>query len=965
MSSDSPERWRRIAALFDEAARLPPERRSEFLRAACEGDADLKRRVTELLEASGQAAGFLEHPVVSNAAEVVRRLAEDPLHVPEPSQDHDLSSSPTRSLAPSSEVKDVIGPYRLLQKIGEGGMGEVWRAEQGEPIRREVALKVIKAGMDTRQVIARFEAERQALALMDHPSIAKVYEAGETPRNLPFFAMEYVPGEAITLYCDRHRLSTRERLDLFGQVCEGVQHAHQKGIIHRDLKPSNILVTVSGGKPLAKIIDFGVAKATAQRLTERTLFTELGVLIGTPEYMSPEQAEMTGLDVDTRTDVYALGVILYELLTGALPFDPKELRRAGFEEIRRRIREVDPPRPSTRVKSLGAKSTEAASRRRTEPRKLVSRLKGDLDWIVMKALEKDRTRRYGSPAELAADIQRHLRVEPVVAGPPGAGYRAGKFVRRHRFGVAAASVALLGLVAFGVTMAVQARRIAKERNRAEKVSQFLTDLFRVSDPGQARGNSVTAREILDKGAERIEKELSSEPEVQAQLMGTMGYVYTNLGLYDKAEPLFAKSVETRRRILGEEDPATLASMEGLAFVYERQGRYPEAEKLDHVTVEKRRRILGEEHPDTLFSMERLAVVIEREGRYQEALDLQLKVLEARRRALPENDQATIWSIQNVAADYEWLGRYKEAEPLFRQAYELRKRILGADHPFTLWVMSNLGRLENKMGRYDEAERLLREAYESRQRVLGPEHQDTLGTLGDLCGTYEHKGLFKEEEKCLRKAFEGMRRAMGEDYPSTLVLKDSLAGSLVALGRLAEAKAIYLEVLESRRRLLGPENPRTMATTNNLANVFSEEKNYREAEKMYRQVLEVDRRVLGPDAVNTLYALLNLGSVCAEQKRADEAEAFYRQAQEGLTRVLGPKHPDTLSARLGFASVAALRGQRAQALAIIREVVEAGYPDPGGDMAKDDTLQSLHGDPEFERLVAAARKNAERKSPDSE
>jgi non-specific serine/threonine protein kinase/serine/threonine-protein kinase len=342
-----------------------------------------------------------------------------------------------------------IGPYRLLEKLGEGGMGEVWLAEQTEPVRRRVALKVIKRGMDTEQVVARFSAERQALALMDHPAVAKVFEAGSTPQGRPYFVMEHVRGVPITEHCDRHKLGTRERLALFVQVCEGVQHAHQKAILHRDLKPSNVLVTEQDGRRQPKIIDFGVAKATTQRLTERTVYTELGVLIGTPEYMSPEQAEMTGEDVDTRTDVYSLGVMLYELLVGALPFESRDLRESGYEEMRRKIREQEPRKPSARVTTLSAEhAVESAGRRQTNVPGLVRQLRGDLDWIVMKALEKDRARRYGSPAELAADVERHLGNQPVLAGRPSAAYRARKFVRRHRLGVGVAATGVLVLAGF-------------------------------------------------------------------------------------------------------------------------------------------------------------------------------------------------------------------------------------------------------------------------------------------------------------------------------------------------------------------------------------------------------------------------------------------------------------------------------------------------------------------------------------
>ena len=383
-----------------------------------------------------------------------------------------LSDASTVSPPPQASPPNQIGPYKILEKIGEGGMGVVYVAEQERPLRRRVALKLIKLGMDTKQVLARFESERQALALMDHPAVAKVFDAGTTPDGRPYFAMEYVQGVPLTEYCDRHKLTTRARLELFRKVCDGVQHAHQKAIIHRDLKPSNVLVAIQDEKPMPKIIDFGVAKATAQRLTEQTVYTELGALIGTPEYMSPEQAEMTGQNIDTRTDVYSLGVMLYEMLVGALPFEPKELRSAGFDEIRRKIREDDPPRPSTRVSSLGERSTITAKNRQTDPSRLQSQLRGDLDWITMKALEKDRTRRYGSPAELASDLGRHLGDEPVLASPPSTVYRARKFVRRHRVGVAVTAAGVLVLLAFAVTMTVQTGRTAAERDRANREARL-------------------------------------------------------------------------------------------------------------------------------------------------------------------------------------------------------------------------------------------------------------------------------------------------------------------------------------------------------------------------------------------------------------------------------------------------------------------------------------------------------------
>ena len=400
-----------------------------------------------------------------------------------------LADSTTVASTRDADAGKQVGPYRLLQLINVGGMGEVWLAEQFEP-RRKVALKVIKAGMDTRQVVARFESERQALALMEHPAIAKVLDGGSTPEGRPYFVMEYVPGVSITEHCDTHRLPTDARLKLFIEVCEGVQHAHQKAIIHRDLKPSNILVSLADGKAQPKIIDFGIAKAIGYRLTEKTLFTEFGELIGTPEYMSPEQADATGQDVDTRTDVYSLGVVLYQLLTSELPFPSKDLRSTGFAELRRILRDEEPPRPSAKVTTVGV-AAEAAKKRNTDPGGLHRQLKGDLDAIVMKALEKERARRYGSPSELAADIARYLRSEPVEARPASAGYRLRKYIRRHQVRVAFVTGLAVLVVGFAVSMGVQARRTALERDRAnaerdkarrereasDKVSAFLANML--------------------------------------------------------------------------------------------------------------------------------------------------------------------------------------------------------------------------------------------------------------------------------------------------------------------------------------------------------------------------------------------------------------------------------------------------------------------------------------------------------
>ncbi|MDH5384468.1 MAG: serine/threonine-protein kinase [Candidatus Aminicenantes bacterium] len=763
----------------------------------------------------------------------------------------------TKTIPPSSAISpEVIGNYRIIQKLGEGGMGEVYEAEQTEPIRRRVALKIIKVGMDTKQVVARFESERQALALMSHPSIAKVFDAGATERGRPYFVMECVKGVPITEYCDTHRLNNRPRLDLFVQVCEGMQHAHQKGIIHRDIKASNVLVTVQDDRPVPKIIDFGVAKATAQRLTERTVFTELGQLIGTPEYMSPEQAEMTGLDIDTRTDVYSLGVLLYELLVGVLPFESKELRSAGFDEIRRRIREQEPPKPSTRLTTPGFDTDHAIKSRQTDLSTLTRQLRGELDWITMKAMAKDRTQRYASASELAADILRYMKHEPVLAGPLSTMYRLRKYMRRHKVGVAAAALVVLAMIigitgtTIGLVKAVKAEKKAREEAQtAQQVSDFLVELFKVSDPSEARGNTITAREILDKGAERIEKELQKQPRIQTRLMETMGNVYRSLGLYKLASPILEKSLEIKRSIYGNEHLEVADGLRTLGILYDTQGKYGEAEALFKESLTILEKAFGPDHPNLARNLNSLAIVYWNQGKYAEAEPLFQRSLAIKEKSLGSDHPEVGNTLTNLGVLYHLQRKFEQAEPLFRRALNIAEKTLGTDHPDIATHLNNLGSLYQDMERYEEAESYFKRCLAVWEKALGPDHSDVGIALHNLANLNRNQGKYEEAEPFYHRSQAIFKKALGQDHPY-------VAYSL-------------------RER----------------ANLYREQEKFTEAEAFYKQALEIFEKSLGPDHLNVAETLENYAILLRRIDRADEAEQL-----EARAKTIRDKHSQEESPR---------------------------------------------------------------------
>lgn len=774
-----------------------------------------------------------------------------------------------------SDHPSQIGPYRILDTLGEGGMAVVYLAEQTEPMKRRVALKILKLGMDTKQIVARFESERQALAVMNHPNIEKVFDAGALETGRPYFVMELVHGIPISDYCDTHKLTTAERLRLIVDVCSAVQHAHHKGVIHRDIKPSNILVGVNGGKPQVKVIDFGIAKAVGSRLTDKTLVTRIGQFVGTPQYMSPEQAEMTGLDVDSRTDIYSLGVVLYELLVGALPI---ELGAVPDQAVPYALRMQEPSKPSTRLTDLGDTQDEVAEARHTDITTLRRELKGDLDWVVMKAMAKDRTRRYETVNALAMDCMRYLRHEPVLARPPSTRYVIGRFVRRNRIAVVAGAIALLAvligatLATVGMVRAVNAERVAsQEAETARQVSDFLVELFEVSDPGEARGNTITAREILDSGASRIESELVSQPGVQATLMQTMGRVYHKLGLYKEADALLEQAVQSR--VSRQDDMAAIAeSLQARADLLVDSGDYEEAERLLDDAME----IVDVEGG----SRERLASVLNSRAilyrdlaRYSDAeasLSRAISVLQVS----DTTAQAQVAdSLNRLAVVYRRMGRYDDAEPLFHEALEIRQRVFGTDHPAVATTLNSLAILHIRRKEFAQAEALQLRALAIREKTLGELHPDFAKSLNNIGGFYAVQQRLQEAKPYLERALAVREVTLGPDHPSLGENMHNLAVLNLDLENYAEAESWERRAISNKERALEADHPDLALSLHNYANILTRLERYDEAETLFKRVLAMQERTLGADHPARLETINSYADLLNETGREAEAAAL--------------------------------------------------------------------------------------------
>jgi len=713
---------------------------------------------------------------------------------------------------------DMVGPFKLISVLGEGGFGVVWLAERREPIVQRVAVKVIKPGMDSREVVARFEQERQALAVMNHPSIAKVLDAGATASGRPYFVMEYVKGEPITAYCDKNRLTLKQRLELFLPVLDAVQHAHSKGIIHRDLKPSNVLVAASEGESQVgqpKVIDFGIAKAISQTLTDKTLFTQQGQIVGTPEYMSPEQANLTGIDVDTRTDVYSLGVVLYELLTGVLPFDPRDLRSKGYDEIRRIIREVDPPNPSTRLGTMMASGHENEARTVADKRgiriaELERALRSELEWIPLKAMRKERERRYSTPSEMAQDIRNYLGDRPLMAGPESKRYRARKFVSKHRMGVGVAALiaaTLIGATYVSVQFGLAEQRARREaqiqRDLAEEVNRFLNDDLLLSVDPEVGGIDTKVIDLVTPAAESLSKRFADRPAVEARLAYTLGAAFVALGSPESATPLLERALKARAEGLDDAFRADVGAKLTEATYRVQSGESAAAAvKLARERFDSALKSFGPDDKRTMDAQNQLGGALKAARELGEARAVYVDVLARRRKALGENDVDVLTTRHNLNLVLLLEARAKRsddrdaAKTMFEAALKERQELtkateaaLGANHPQTLATLAEECGLLAESGRAEEAIAIYPLLIDRQRVVLGFSHWRTIETTARFGSALKRAGRVPDSIDQLTLGLEGTRSVRGPLFRDTFGITDFLVSCLEETERFDRGEAL--------------------------------------------------------------------------------------------------------------------------------------------------------------------------------
>ncbi len=791
-----------------------------------------------------------------------------------------------------------IGPYRILELKGEGAWGLVYLAEELEPVRRRVAIKVLKIGLDSEEILARFDAERQAMAMMSHPNIAQVLDAGATDQGLSYFVMEYVEGQSISTYCDHHRLTVRERVALFVQVVEAVQHAHQKGIIHRDIKPSNVLVASMEGRAVPKVIDFGVAKALHYQLTDKTLHTVHGRFIGTPGYVSPEQA-LGGIDVDTTTDIYALGAVLYELLAGTPPLD---IRLLGVPEMLRALWETDPVPLSGRFTQLGERAAEVAEARNVDPKALKRVLSGDLTWIVAQALDRDRERRYQAASELAADLERYLRGEAVLAGPPGTAYRLKRFVTRHKWPVGTATLAAVLLGFFSAAMGVQLRRVDAEAARAnlgeaaaEQVANFMVGLFEMSDLHASLGDTITAREILDRGSERIRADLAEQPVLQARLTRTMGEAYSGLGLAEPAVALLEQSVALR-----EAAGDSLALAESLISLGEAHLRARDVQSAGPIV--RRALAIREEllDPDDLLVADALRAVgrmiLGIRGRREETYATQVRRLEG-------------------------------GAEILRRALAIREAALGPDDPLVAQALADLGfALRLNPATFEDAVPLTERAVAIAERAYGPNHPDLRDPLFQLAQAYNNTRRYSEAFPILLRLVEIQEAVLGPDHPELASTLGLLSAASMRVGDLPQARA-WAERAVRASELFSRTEPRYYTyTVLDVARINHAEGRFDEAEAHYRSLLRFGETALGSDDRLVLEIRLELGNTLRDAGRLAEADTIYAHVLEHQADPDAPGWDGDFSRTIAdVARLRMLQGRMSEAEEAYRRAVEVLWP----------------------------------------
>lgn len=890
------ERWERIQNIFEAALEQPAINREGYVLQACGGDEELLGEVRSLLAADESGHSLLD----GQASDVM----------PTPSE--------------ISMEGELVGPYKVIRQIGSGGMGAVYLAERADGhFQQQVALKLIRRGMDSETILRRFQSERQILARLQHPNIARLLDGGLAADGRPWFTLEYIEGKPINEYCDRLRLSIDQRLRLFVTVCEAVQYAQENLVVHRDLKPSNILVTGNGE---VKLLDFGIAKLVGTEAEEPSAadMTRTGFRVMTPGYASPEQVR--GELVTTATDVYSLGVVLFELLSGSSPY---RLTSQSLPEVERVICTTAPQKPSTaaaRPESREAHAAENVSRARgTQPARLRRRLSGDLDNICLMALRKEPERRYRSAERLADDVRRHLQGRPVVARADSLSYRAGKFLRRNRLGVATATVMVFLL---GGMTGFYTWKLADERNRAQleadkatQVSEFLAGLFEVSDPGQSRGETITARELLSRGAEKIQTELKDQPEVRASMMVQVAEVYQSLGLYRDAKALFEQALTIQRRVLGKEHVELARTLNGLGETHRSLGEYEEAEPLLQEGLAMSRKLMGNKHPDVAAAADALGWLLNdlgdvaaAEPLYREAFDIWMNQPGEMR---PEVGLA----LNNLALLLHEKSEYRAADSLFRRALEIQRRVLGDVHPEIATTLVNLGQLLRDMSRLDEAERMLREALSIDRKLYGDQNITVAHSLNSLALLLQEKGEYNQARGLFEEALDIRRARLGEIHTDVAASLNALARLYHDQGRLDTAETMMRRVLDIKNQIYGAKHHSIATTLNNLGWILYDKGDYVSAEEIHRRSLALNQEVQGNNQFSTAISLLQLARDVSAQGEYELADSLLRSSREIGVEIFGERHPFVATVEANLANLLSQKGEF-QAAAVAREKVLA-------------------------------------------